>query len=36
LIGYVVAGDRGMLAATRPMCLPSASLAYDVIRILSR
>jgi hypothetical protein len=36
LTGYVVAGDPGTLAATRPMCLPSASLAYDVIRILSR
>jgi hypothetical protein len=36
MTGYVVAGDPGTLAATRPMCLASASLAYDVIRILSR
>ena len=36
LIGYVVAGIPGALAATLAMCLPTALLAYYVSRLLSR
>ena len=35
LIGYVVAGIPGALAATLAMCLPTALLAYYVSRLLS-
>jgi chromate transporter len=36
LIGYVVAGVGGALAATLAMCVPTAVLAYYVSRLLKR
>ena len=36
LIGYVVAGVAGALAATFAMCVPTAVLAYYVSRLLAR
>jgi chromate transporter len=36
LIGYTVAGLGGALAATLAMCVPTATLAYCVSRLLAR
>ena len=36
LIGYTVAGLGGALAATLAMCVPTATLAYYVSRLLTR
>src|SRR5579859_6693197 len=36
LIGYAVAGFGGALAATLAMCVPTATLAYCVSRLLGR
>lgn len=36
LIGYIVAGVLGAIAATLAMCAPAAALAYYVSRLLAR
>jgi chromate transporter len=36
LIGYIVAGVLGAIAATFAMCAPAAALAYYVSRLLAR